>query len=296
MVLSTTYRWAVPTSKRTFNDYLHPQLLNTLSCGIQPSTAEFPKAMLIKAAINGGRLKADHTAVPVSPDEQAADVVDCLKAGANAIHLHVRSTSREAVVSSEKESLYAEDVTQTLLAVRSATPNAQIGISTGAWILPGPMARHEAVAAWEVLPDFVSVNFIEEGAVELATLLLSRGVDVEAGLSDAEAAEVFVKSDLASRCVRLLIEPQEREFERALQTLNAIEQLLASGLGQLPRIPPILLHGTEATAWPMMDEAIARGYDVRVGLEDTLVMPDGRMARDNSELVAEAVRRSKSKS
>jgi uncharacterized protein (DUF849 family) len=245
--------------------------------------------MLIKAAINGGRLKADHAAVPVSPNEQAADVAACLKAGANAIHLHVRSTLSESGVSSESESLHAEDVTQTILAVRSVNPNAQIGVSTGSWILPDPTARLEAVAAWEVMPDFASVNFIEEGAIELARLLLSRAVDVEAGLSDARAAEIFVKSGLAPRCVRILIEPQEQEVEHALETVNAIEQLLAPGLSYLPGLPPILLHGTEATAWPMMDEAIARGYDVRVGLEDTLVVPDGRTARDNSELVAEAV-------
>jgi uncharacterized protein (DUF849 family) len=41
----------------------------------------------------------------------------------------------------------------------------------------------------------------------------------------------------------------------------------------------------------MMDEAIARGYDVRIGLEDTLVLPDGRNPRDNAELVSEAMRR-----
>jgi uncharacterized protein (DUF849 family) len=32
-----------------------------------------------------------------------------------------------------------------------------------------------------------------------------------------------------------------------------------------------------------------RLYDVRVGLEDTLVLPDGRTARDNGELIAAAV-------
>jgi uncharacterized protein (DUF849 family) len=41
----------------------------------------------------------------------------------------------------------------------------------------------------------------------------------------------------------------------------------------------------------MMEESIARGYGVRIGLEDTLVMPDGWVARDNAELVTEAVRR-----
>src|SRR2546426_1927819 len=150
--------------------------------------------MLIKAAINGGRTKAEHRGVPVTPNEQAAAVVECLAAGAKAIHLHVRAMSG-------RESLYAEDVAGTLLAVRSAAPDAQIGVSTGAWILPDPAVRFQAVTAWEVLPDFASVNFSEDGAIGLAQLLLSRDVDVEAGLCDAKAAEVFVRSDLAARCL-----------------------------------------------------------------------------------------------
>lgn len=258
-------------------------------------------AVIIKAAVNGGRSKAEHTAVPVSPDELAADVVDSLKAGANAIHLHVRSCkdhqpfdsqdeslrSEKASLHSENESLYAEDVTRTLIAVRSASPTAQIGITTGAWILPELAERLKAVAEWEVLPQFASVNFIEDGAIELARLLLSIGVGVEAGLSDANAAEVFLKSDLAASCIRVLLEPQEQKMSHALETVRAIERALKSGRIELPRV----LHGTETTAWPMMDEAIARGYGVRIGFEDTLVLPDGRLAGSNAELVTEAVRR-----
>jgi uncharacterized protein (DUF849 family) len=145
----------------------------------------------------------------------------------------------------------------------------------------------EAITKWNVLPGFASVNFGEEGATELAELLLSRGVDVEAGLCDADAAQIFLRSGLATRCIRVLLEPQEQELNGALEAVNAMEQVLKSGAADLP----FLLHGTEATAWPMMDEAIARGSDVRIGLEDTLVMPDGRTARDNVELVTEAVRR-----
>jgi uncharacterized protein (DUF849 family) len=183
-------------------------------------------AVLIKAAINGGRSKAEHTAVPVSPDELALAVVDCLNAGANAIHLHVRSAkghppfhSQDENLQSQKESLDAEDVARAILAVRSASPHAQIGVSTGAWILPDPAERLKAVAAWEVLPGFVSVNFIEDGAIELARLLLSRGVDVEAGLSDANAAEVFLKSNLAAGCIRVLLEPQEQKMSHAFETV-----------------------------------------------------------------------------
>jgi len=253
--------------------------------------------MLIKAAINGGRTQAEHQAVPVSPDEQAAAVLECLKAGAGAVHLHVRYASSDQ--SPQSESLYAKDVARTLLKVLPVSTKAQVGISTGAWILPDPAARLHAVAAWDVLPGFASVNFSEDGAVELARLLLSRGVDVEAGLCDANATEVFLKGGLANQqrvensgratphCIRILIEPQEQEMKRAIETVTTIEKALESGSVKLPR----LLHGTGATVWPMMDEAIARGYDVRVGLEDTLLMPDDRIARDNSELITEALRR-----
>jgi uncharacterized protein (DUF849 family) len=153
--------------------------------------------------------------------------------------------------------------------------------------VPDVVERFEQVKAWEVLPDFASVNFSEAGAIELAELLLSRNVGVEAGLSDAASAELLVNSGLATQCFRVLIEPQEQRMEVALQTVRAIEKVLDSG----PVNSPLLLHGTEATVWPMMDEAIACGYDVRVGLEDTLVMPDGRTAPGNAELVMEAVRR-----
>ena len=38
----------------------------------------------------------------------------------------------------------------------------------------------------------------------------------------------------------------------------------------------------------MLEAAITAGHDIRVGLEDTLVLPDGNRARDNAELVAAA--------
>jgi len=238
--------------------------------------------MLIKAAINGGRTKAEHTAVPVSPEEQAAAVRDCLQAGAGAIHLHVRTTSGEPY----KESLDPEDVAQTLLAVRAHAPGASIGVSTGAWIIPDPAERLQVLTAWKVQPDFASVNFGEDGAVELAKLFFSRGVAVEAGLIDSASARAFVASGLAANCLRVLIEPQEQQMKQALETVRTIEEALKSGGINRPTV----LHGTEATAWPMLDEVMARGYDVRIGLEDTLVMPDGRIAKDNVELVTEAVR------
>jgi uncharacterized protein (DUF849 family) len=52
----------------------------------------------------------------------------------------------------------------------------------------------------------------------------------------------------------------------------------------------VLVHGERGWAWPVLRWAQAAGYDVRIGLEDTRLMPDGREARDNAALVAAAVR------
>jgi uncharacterized protein (DUF849 family) len=49
-----------------------------------------------------------------------------------------------------------------------------------------------------------------------------------------------------------------------------------------------LLHGTGATTWPLFVEAVRRGYDGRIGLEDTLLLPDGTAAADNEDLTGAA--------
>jgi uncharacterized protein (DUF849 family) len=49
-----------------------------------------------------------------------------------------------------------------------------------------------------------------------------------------------------------------------------------------------LLHGTGRSSWPLLGEAIRRGFDQRIGLEDVLVLPDGSRADGNAELVAAA--------
>ena len=236
--------------------------------------------MLIQAAINGARSPVAHAALPVTPAEQAAAAVESVAAGAGAIHLHVRGADG-------RESLAAGDVARALQAIRAAAPGVPVGVSTGAWIIPDPDLRFATVAAWTVLPDYASVNFHEEGATALAGLLLSRGVAIEAGLASPRAAELFAASGLAERCLRVLLEPQERDSRAALETVAGVETVLDHAGVTVKR----LLHGTDGTTWPLIDEAAARGYDTRVGLEDTLTLPDGVRAPGNAALVAEACRR-----
>src|SRR5205823_14373501 len=62
----------------------------------------------------------------------------------------------------------------------------------------------------------------------------------------------------------------------------AIAQLIPAGI-------PQLWHGYGERTWEVISAGAAAGHDVRVGLEDTLVLPDGRAASDNAELVGAAV-------
>jgi uncharacterized protein (DUF849 family) len=235
---------------------------------------------VIKAALNGGRTRAEHPAIPIAPEELAASARESIAAGASAIHFHVRGEAG-------RESLDPDDVARALSAVRTAVPGVPVGVSTGAWILQNAALRQEMVSRWKIPPDFASVNFKEDGAVALAELLLSRGVPVEAGLSDIAGTKVLLESGLAPRCLRLLIEPFEATSADALKTLDAIERLLQESGVQLPCV----FHGLNQTAWDLIDEAAARGYDTRVGFEDILTLPDGSQASSNGALVAEAARR-----
>jgi len=47
----------------------------------------------------------------------------------------------------------------------------------------------------------------------------------------------------------------------------------------------LLLHGQNATTWPVLRKALAKGLDTRIGLEDTLRPPDDTLAKSNVELV-----------
>ena len=69
------------------------------------------------------------------------------------------------------------------------------------------------------------------------------------------------------------------EAASALATVRAIEAVVGD-LGV-----PLLLHGFQTTVWTMLEEAGRCGYDTRIGLEDTLALPDGSPGSGNAELV-----------
>jgi uncharacterized protein (DUF849 family) len=236
--------------------------------------------VLLKACINGARRFDAHPALPVTPVMLGWAAASAVRAGAGAVHFHVRGVDKE-------QSLQADDVARCVDAVRRAVDKVTIGVSTLLSIVPDPNARVAVVSKWSVLPDFASVNFVEAGSPALARVLIDKGVGIEAGLSDASAASTLVSSGLGLQCLRILIEPRGATVEAALKSADEMIAVLdKAGIAR-----PRLLHGSNATAWGVLDEAIRRGLDTRCGLEDMLTVPDGSSAADNAAIIAAARRK-----
>lgn len=120
----------------------------------------------------------------------------------------------------------------------------------------------------------------------VAQLLLDRGVGLEAGVWSAADAELLVASGLAARCLRVMVECLEPSLAQALDTLASCGRVIDAEGVTAPR----LLHGLDATAWPLLRLALDRGHAVRIGLEVALTLPDGTPAPGNGALVAVARR------
>jgi len=81
--------------------------------------------LILTAAITGAETtREDQPALPITPEEQAADAIACFEAGARVIHLHVRDDAGNPTQSMDR-------FTASLQAIRAAAPEVIIQISTG---------------------------------------------------------------------------------------------------------------------------------------------------------------------
>lgn len=170
-------------------------------------------------------------------------------------------------------------VARTVNAIRDAAPGLPIGVTTGAWLVENPRDRVRLIEQWDVLPDFASVNWHEEGAEDVAAAILDHGVGLEIGLWSLAAARSWVSSELRSECLRVLIELSS----------NATVVLADEILDVIGAESGVLVHGEEESCWPAVRFALDRGFGIRIGLEDTLELPDGSSAPDNAGLVRAAL-------
>lgn len=228
---------------------------------------------MLQCCLNGTRSAADHPAVPLTAEEIASAAAEVAELGVRSLHLHPRDVRGV-------ETLDGRAVAGTVAMVRSVVTGVQIGVSTGAWIQPDPARRRDLVRGWAALaagrPDLASVNVHEEGWTAVCAALHAAGIGIELGVFHRRAAEVLRANGIPPGTVRVLAEVQDDGT--AADLLEALAWTTV----------PVLLHGQNANTWSVLRQALTHGLDTRIGLEDTLHLPDGTRARSNADLVRHA--------
>ena len=232
--------------------------------------------IFLQAALNGDRI---HPRAPRTPAAIAEAVRAAVNAGAHSVHVH-------AFDAAGRETLEGEACAETLRAIRALCPGIPVSLTTFAAIVADPSERLHLVEAWKELPDLITANQGEPGIRELCELMLARSVGIEAGLLSSDDARAFVRSGLADRCRRVLIEPLDADPDTAVRHAAEMEAIVVAAGITLEQVH----HGEGMACWAVNRRALARGHGIRTGLEDTTRLPDGTEARDNAELVVAAVR------
>lgn len=178
-----------------------------------------------------------------------------------------------------------ENIAAALKAIRAKVPGVPVGVSTREGIRTDESRGFDEMKAWRVLPDYVSVNLSEADAPEIMALMTSKGISIEAGLATAEDARRFVTLAGVKDCLRVLVEIDfEADVAGALDLADEIIGILKEKRITLP----LLLHGFDQTVWTLYRRSLALKIDARLGFEDGIHLPDGRIAADNRDIILAA--------
>lgn len=233
-----------------------------------------PTPIFLQVALNGD---SSHPATPRTPQAIAEAALAVAQAGAHSVHVH-------AFDQAGRETLEPLSCGEVIRAIRRLCPGLPISMTTSAAIVPDSDERLRQVQAWDELPDLFTANQGEAGIVTLCEHLLSRGVEMEAGLLTVDDAEAFVVSGLVARCRRVLIEPLDLDISTALRNAAAMEELMRSAGITLEQVH----HGYGIACWAVNRRALECRHGIRTGLEDITVLLDGSTASDNGALARAA--------
>ncbi len=114
--------------------------------------------------------------------------------------------------------------------------------------------------------------------------LIEAGVGIEAGVWTVEDAERLAASGLGPHVTRILVEPVEVPAADAVLVTEHIHR----ALDRFGLTAPRLQHADGEATCVLISDAIQRGLDTWIGLEDTLLEPDGRRTPGNEALVRAA--------
>jgi len=235
------------------------------------------RAPVLQACLNGGRAAGEHPDLPLTADDLAGQAALAWTAGAHGAHVHPRDVDG-------RETMAPGICAETVAAIRAAAPQIEVSLTTREAVDPDVERRIHCVHHWTMLPDAASLNFWEAGAEQLGAALAHRGVPIEAGVSSPADAERLLASGLVRHCLRVLVEITEPDPHAAVAAAAAVDDVLTAAFVPVPQ----LHHGEGRATWAVIVAAARAGRAIRIGLEDTLELPDGRPAPGNEAMVRAA--------
>jgi 3-keto-5-aminohexanoate cleavage enzyme len=251
-----------------------------------------PRPVIITAALTGSRITKEQTpAIPITPEEIAAEGVAAWKAGAAVAHIHVRDPDTgqgaqdmdafRAVV----ETLRAE--TDLILCLTtSGIPGRNLPTAERV----APLALHPEMASFDAGTIQMDAGlFVNEPEFldALAAEALARGVKLELECFTTEMIGTALRYHDEGRI------PAPLHFQFVTGTRHGMPstaQALVEAVGLLPEGSTWSVIGVGRNQTPMAMLALAMGGHVRVGLEDNIHYHRGQLATGNAQLVERAVR------
>ena len=244
--------------------------------------------LIITAALTGNvPTKEKNPHLPVTPGEIAADARRCFDAGATVFHLHARDAEGKPTLSKE---VYA-DIAR---CVREAVPEAVIQLSTGA---RAGRDWEDRAAPVRLLPDMASFTTgsnnmpdrVYENAPQfiefLANVFRETGVKPEIEVFEAG----MISNALHLRKKGLLSDPLHFNFVMGVPGSQPGQvRHLVFLADSTPAGSTWTVSGIGRSQLPMAATGIVMGGHVRVGLEDSMLLPDGSLAA-NPRLVEKVV-------
>jgi uncharacterized protein (DUF849 family) len=256
--------------------------------------------VVITCAISGALANRDQCpAIPYTPEEYAAEARRIVDEGG--VHIHIHARRPDGTPSYE-----VEDFRNISDAIRAEVGDAAIvNFSTGT---VGVSVEKRVAYLREVRPEVAALNM---GSMNYAKYSKSRK-DFVFKLVFANPFEEII--ELLEAMNELGIKPEHECFD--LGHVGSLAPLVDMGvlrpplhvdfvMGVVGGVPasarnlqamadnlPANSHwgviGISRQQWMLVAAALTLGGSVRVGLEDNLYLPDGRMATSNGELIAKA--------
>ncbi|MEX0343307.1 MAG: 3-keto-5-aminohexanoate cleavage protein [Rhizobiaceae bacterium] len=265
------------------------------------------KTILTCAVTGNATMPSQNENLPVTPAEIAQAAVDAGKAGAAIAHMHVRDP--ETAIGSMDIDLYREVVDR----IRDAGSDIIINLTTGEGQRfvpseddpkvagPGTTLAHPKLRAAhvkELKPEICTLDFntmVNKTWTVIntpPTLQVMAEIVNEAGTKPE--IEIFDSGDLnmAKDFIKrgLLKPPVMFQFVMGINFGAAANpQTLAYLISQLPEDSVWAAFGIGKMSFPMLALSYLMGGHVRIGMEDTIYIAKGELAKSNAQLVEKSI-------